>query len=331
MDPLTHAVTGALVAQSLAPEEHRFALALMGAGAGMVSDIDFVARKAPARLLFLKLHRGLTHSFLALPAIGACAAGCGVLLFDTPFWSTLAITALAALSHLVLDSIIHTTGIQWLWPWRRRFRVPLLLGLNPLTSSARCAERSLLVCLRCSMHSAVLSPMVLLLWTGFLVSLALPPWRLASQLTLGVATLYVGLCWVMRQRARGLLPSAGVFPAGFSPFSWLGVSRSDKGGFIVRATSPLSGRVDELHRYGPSEEGADVERGQGTETVSQLLETAVFPHVSRNGSILVWRDLAYAFSPSVSLFAARVELDGERVVREEFRERWDRQPEAREG
>jgi membrane-bound metal-dependent hydrolase YbcI (DUF457 family) len=277
------------------------------------------------------LHRGLTHSLLALPVVGACAAGCGVLLFGTPFWPTFAITALAALSHLLLDSTVHTTGIQWFWPWRRRFRVPLLLGLNPLTSSARCAERSLLVCLRCSMHSAVLSPVVLLMWSGFLVSVAVPFWAISSQLTLAAAAFYVGFCWVMRLRAQKLVPAAGVFPAGFSPFRWLGVSRSDDGGFSVRAIEPVSGQVTELHNYGPSEQGSDVERSQNTETVSQLLETAVFPHVSRSGSILVWRDLAYAFSPSVSLFAARVVLDGERVTHEEFRERWDHLPEEREG
>ena len=332
-------VTGALVAQSLAPEEHRWLTALVAAGAAVVPDLDFLARKASQKLLFLKLHRGLTHSLLGVPLIAGCAAGVALVLFGLPFVPTFAASALAALSHLVLDAVMHSTGLQLLWPWPRRLRLPLVVGLNPLTSSARCAERSLAVCMRCTMHSAVLSPLVLVLWAGFLGSLVpLGSYRVVSRLTLAVALGYLAASAALRLGARLVLrvhlartndpvKAASVFPASFSPFRWLGVTQTI-GGFTLLDIQPLSGRVTSMRRFGPTEQGADVNRSRETATVIEFLDNAVFPHVSRSGKALIWRDLAYAFSPTVALFTARIQLDGDRVVAEEFRERWDHLPEG---
>jgi len=330
-------VTGALVAQAMGPEEHRWTFALVAAGAAVVPDIDFLARKAPGKLLFLKLHRGLTHSLLAAPLIAACAAGAGRLLFGAPFWPLAAVCLVAALSHLVLDTIMHSTGLQWLWPWRRRWALPLVIGLNPLTSSARCGERSLLVCLRCTMHSAVISPLVLLLWLGYVAALLTPPWRLASQAALGAASLYVLLCALLRLRAAVLLwrrPSAapgraGVYPGSFNPARWLGVTVV-AAGYTIWSIDALSGAVEAQGSRGPSATGDPVQASRRTETVQEFMDNAVFPHaeIYGGGAVVIWRDLAFAFSPAVSLFAARIELapDGG-VDREEFRERWDRPPE----
>ena len=120
MDFVTHMATGALVAQSVCPPEHRWAFALVGAGAAVVPDIDFVARLGKNDLSFLKNHRGLTHSLLAIPLIATAAAASGNLLFDAPFWPLAATCVLAAFSHLVLDVTTHASGIAWLWPHRKR-------------------------------------------------------------------------------------------------------------------------------------------------------------------------------------------------------------------
>ena len=68
-------------------------------------------------------------------------------------------------------------------------------------------------------------------------------------------------------------------------------------------------------------------------TVEAFLDNAVTPHVTiyqlDGKPLVVWRDLAFAFSHEVSLFAARVLLDQKgQVTAEEFRERWDRPPES---
>ena len=347
MDPLTHMVTGALVAQTMAPEEHRFAFALVAAGAGMVPDIDFLARKAKKKLLFLKLHRGFTHSLVAVPIIALCAAGSGHLLFGAPFVLLAAASAVAALSHLVLDTIMHGTGLRLLWPSRRKTCLHLVVGLNPLTSSARCGERSLMVCMRCTMHSAVINPMVLLLWAGFAVSLVIPWWPALSSAIVGATLLYLLSCQVLRWRARRSLArhvrgagggeaeqesvSAQTFPASFNPGHWIGVT-AHTGGYRVWSVDAAGGSVEIIGEHGPSGGGQAVEQSRETETVQEFLANAVFPHATEypttKRTLVVWRDLAFAFSPVVSLFAARVELDADRIVKsEEFRERWDRPPE----
>ncbi len=345
MDPLTHMVTGALAAQALAPEEHRWAFALVGAGAGVVPDIDFLARKAKQKLLFLKLHRGFTHSLLALPIIGGCAAASGALLFGAPFWQLLGASVAAAMTHALLDVIMHSTGLKIFWPGQRGVSLHLVVGLNPLTSSARCGERSLGVCLRCTLHSSVLSPLVLLLWGGFLLALLLPGWRLLSVLTLALGGLYLLACQLLRGQAGRVLrrhlrqsqpgadpARARVFPASFDPTVWIGVVPLAEGYEVLKVRA-LTGRLQGLLAFGPSATGAQVAASRQTETVGEFLNQAVFPHASvypgREGKeLVVWRDLAYAFSPVISLFAARVELGPDRGVRaEEFRERWDVAPE----
>ena len=349
MDPLTHMVTGALVAQTMAPEEHRFAFALVAAGAGVVPDIDFVARKARQKLLFLKFHRGFTHSLVAVPIIALCAAGSGHLLFGAPFWLLAAASAAAALSHLLLDVIMHSTGLQLLWPARKKICVHLVVGLNPLTSSARCGERSLMVCMRCTMHSAVINPMVLLLWAGFGATLLLPWWQPLSSAIFGAMLLYLLLCQLLRWRATSALRrqvrrsggddaaaearSARTFPAGFHPGQWIGVTAHTRG---FRVWQVRAGEPEVIAEHGPSEEGPEVQQSRQTGTVEEFHNNAVFPHAtvypSGERTLVVWRDLAFAFSPTVSLFAARVELDSEHAVRaEEFRERWDRAPESISG
>jgi len=345
MDPLTHMVTGALVAQSVAPEEHRFAFALIGAGAGVVPDIDFLAKKARDHLLFLKLHRGFTHSLLASPIIGACAAASGSLLFGTPFWRLFAVALVASWSHVLLDLVMHAPGLRWLWPLKRKVSAHLVVGLNPLTSSARCGERSLTVCLRCTMHSAVLSPLVVLLWVGFLLSVGSPAWVLVSRLALGTALAYLVLCQVMRTRARVVLRAhlaaggrgdevagAEFSPASFRPWRWIGVTSHASGHRVWSVNLLAGGRVHVGVERGLSDDDERVRATRETPTVREFLENALLPHATLypvgDRTLVVWRDLAFAFSPTVSLFAVRVELDADqRVTAQEFRERWDPSPE----
>ena len=341
MDPLTHMVAGALVGQLFAPDDaNRFAFGLVCAGAGVVPDVDFVARKAKESLLFLKLHRGFTHSLFALPIIGVCAAGSGHFLFGAPFVPLLLGAMAAAASHLLLDVIMHATGLRIFWPARGKTSLHLVVGLNPLTSSARCGERSLGVCLRCTMHSALLSPLTVFLWAGFLVSLLVPWYGPASAAVLGLGGLYLVHARLMRGRARGILQARlerpaealEVYPGAFSPNVWVGVVSRETGHEVMRVHA-LRGTVEPLVSHGPADQGPEVEASRRTPTVEEFLANAVTPHAMvyqlEGRPLVIWRDLAFAFSSQVSLFAARVLLDGEgAVAAEEFRERWDRPPET---
>lgn len=70
MDPITHAISGALLATSAAPRQHSRAAALIGAIAGMAPDLDVFIRSAQDPLLNIEYHRHFSHA-LAFTPIGA--------------------------------------------------------------------------------------------------------------------------------------------------------------------------------------------------------------------------------------------------------------------
>jgi len=98
------------------------------------------------------------------------------------------------------------------------------------------------------------------------------------------------------------------------------------------AVDAWSRRCEPLARFARCLETPAVTASLQAETVQELRRRAVLLHAASvpraDGAIVVWRDLAFAASPVITLFAARVVLDGQgRVTAEEFLERWDRPPE----
>lgn len=70
MDPLSHAVTGSLLAQSLARRPEIRAAALLGALAGMAPDLDILVSSPTDPLLQIEYHRHFSHALAFVP-IGA--------------------------------------------------------------------------------------------------------------------------------------------------------------------------------------------------------------------------------------------------------------------
>ena len=66
MDPLTHALSGAILARSIpkSPIPHRYVWLLVAVA--MLPDIDFIL-KFFSDTTYLRYHRGVTHSLLMLP------------------------------------------------------------------------------------------------------------------------------------------------------------------------------------------------------------------------------------------------------------------------
>jgi inner membrane protein len=73
MDPFTHALSGAAVSRAFSrkqPAEGRFTARerlLLGAAAALFPDSDWIIRLFADELVYLNLHRGVTHSILMLP------------------------------------------------------------------------------------------------------------------------------------------------------------------------------------------------------------------------------------------------------------------------
>ena len=120
MDPVTHAVLGASLAQAACGRRLGRTAALAGAVAGVLPDADVFIRSAADPLVAVAAHRGFTHALVFVP-VGALVAvlpwllrpagragGRGLVL-----WLA---AAVAYLSHVLLDAAT-SYGTQLLWPF----------------------------------------------------------------------------------------------------------------------------------------------------------------------------------------------------------------------
>jgi len=74
MDPFSHGITGALLAQTAARPQHLRTAAAAGAIGAMLVDLDILIRSGSDPLLNLDFHRHFTHSLVFIPVGGLLAA-----------------------------------------------------------------------------------------------------------------------------------------------------------------------------------------------------------------------------------------------------------------
>ncbi|MDQ2070259.1 metal-dependent hydrolase [Natronospira bacteriovora] len=167
MDPFTHALSGAAIARATAPAqpaEGRFSVRerlLLGGGAALFPDIDWVIRLFADDLTYLNFHRGVTHSILMLPlwalllgwlaarfwrgrrdwreaafiiglGIGIHIAGDFITNYGTHLFAPLVWYPLAFPSTFIIDPWITLTllvGVLLAWRWDSRLAARLGLGL----------------------------------------------------------------------------------------------------------------------------------------------------------------------------------------------------------
>jgi len=301
------------------------------AGAALAPDLDFLARRL-GHIGLLKFHHTFTHSFIGVAALAAAWGALVALLLRIPWPLALAFAYLGALTHIGLDLILHNNGLMLWWPFSRRMvRGGWFLGLNPYTTSARCGERKLTVCLLCQANSVVRNRVTLLLVATVAAAAAVWPWRRGVSLAGFAVTLaYVLYVDFLKARAGRLAraamgPRLEVFPSSFGGRTWLAVRAGETAGTYAAATVDLRrGDVGQPRGHEPAAPSlADATRARPA--VTTFLENAIFPFAGAapNGRGVWWTDLAYDFAPDVTLHTLKIEFDekGE-VVAEEFRERW---------
>ena len=123
MDPLSQAVLGASLSQSLAKAKQQKSALLIGALAGMAPDLDVLIQSKTDPLLFLEFHRQFTHSLAFIP-VGALI--CALVFFFWIRWfrkgSGLSFRQIYLFSfagfatHGLLDACT-SYGTQLLWPF----------------------------------------------------------------------------------------------------------------------------------------------------------------------------------------------------------------------
>ena len=330
MDPVTHMIAGALAAQVAAPDEHRLAFGLVGAGAAAVPDLDFILDLAPKRLfrrsLGEQMHRGLSHSLIALPLIALVAAAAGTVVFQVAFTTLFEACVLALISHLVLDFIVCSSGLKLFAPfYHKRFGVPLLLGVDLMSRTTQCARKSFLVCSRCALNTTVHSPVAYGFVIGFVAALIVPRQAdLVAIMTfsgIGSYIVVVALCrnhgkrLTMRETVSDPPNRIGVYPKTWSGFSWHVVAAyPDRYGFFqVRL-----GKLQKIGDWSLSPESDLIVQSRATDSVQSFLHEAMWPYAKEErvngGHLVVWTDLAYAFYANDSLYSARVCFDSARRV-----------------
>ena len=134
MDPITHGLAGAAISYAFFGRRLGRHAAAIGALAGMAPDIDHFVSSESDPLLYVQVHRSLTHSFL-FALIGSLISAIPWLMRRRfrHEWKRIWACALPAyLSHCLIDAST-TYGTQLLWPFtNHRFGWDLIAVIDPL-------------------------------------------------------------------------------------------------------------------------------------------------------------------------------------------------------
>lgn len=224
MDPLTHALSGALAARAL-PAGRRPALSaravwVAGAASALFPDLDFVVRLVDT-LTYLNHHAGVTHSLLLWPLWSLLLAhGFAWLIRRREAWRAfLPITAAGIGIHIAGD-LITAYGVQLFAPFSAR-RYP---G---------------------DIQFVVDGGLFLILFAGVVLSLRWPNRRALPAVALALALLYVSGSALLRQQAlaladtyaaslNGAVLDRHVLPQPPSPLHWLLLVRTPDSVYSAR-------------------------------------------------------------------------------------------------
>lgn len=296
MDPVTHGLAGAVLAQAGFRQRYGYQAPLALTVGALLPDIDIFWSPAKS-VAALELHRGITHSFLG--AVGL-AVGLGFLLrFLGPEkrWATLSALSLFGIvvGHLFLD-LITSYGIQLYHPFSTaRPALDLVFIVDPFLTVP------LLVAF-----------VVGLLWQRSAA--------LVGRLAFGVVALYLGIMALNHSaavtsmdqvlRSHGVTPRrVEALPWPFNPLRWNGFAE-DGDRYWQGDIQLWRGRVG-LSPIPRGPENGAVARAQEHKDVQTFLWFARFPVVAfweeGNRAVVEYRDLRFAHSlRSRSPFVLRV-------------------------
>lgn len=285
MDPVTHGLTGAALANAGFRQRVGYQATLALTAGALLPDIDIFWSSAQS-VVALETHRGITHSFVG--AVGFAVALGFLLRFFGPEKRWVRLSALSLLGivfgHLFLD-LITSYGIQLYLPFSKaRPALDLVFIIDPFLTL------SLLAALGAALF-----------------------WRrsaaLISRLALGVMIFYLASMGVSQFAAvtgmRQLLQSQGVTPRRvealpwpYNPLRWQGFAE-DGDKYWKGDIQLWRGRIA-LTPVAKGPENGMVARARGQKDVQTFLWFARFPVVAfwQDGgrSVVEYRDLRFSQS-----------------------------------
>lgn len=317
MDPLTHALTGVMIAR-VAFRNRVPRAELLCAAAAVIPDVDLLSL-ALGPLTFAGFHRGATHSWLLAPALAAAVVAVARTFVKVPLGWGFAAALAGVASHLVLDWG-GTFGVRWFWPWSESWYglyIFPMLDLVPLTILA------------VGMAAPALSGLI----SDEIGARGGQRGRGAAIFALVVLALYGGARWEMRNRAMNLLESRiydGAVPrrtmavaATMNPLRWRGLVETplfsaDIPVRLWREFDPDSGEKI----YAPESPAVEAARRTATAArfggFSRWPVWRVTPAAEPEGAnIVTLQDLVFGNEPGQ--FEARMTVDASgRVLGESF-------------
>lgn len=228
MDPLTHVLSGALIARATAPRQQRTgALSLRasmaaGAAAAIFPDVDFALRIF-GTLEYLNWHQGLTHSLAMLPVWALLLAHLFARLSRGRYrWQSFLLPASLGLAIHIAGDAITAYGLMLLAPFSNvRYAVPVAFVIDPWITATIIA--------------------------GLVAAALLPHGRTAALMALIALGGYVGVLEQLRDRAVGIgsnhartqqLRDARVdaLPQPLSPMHWKVIVSTDDTYHVAHVT-----------------------------------------------------------------------------------------------
>jgi len=133
MDPITHAVVGLSIAVLMGEPVTISNPAVLGCIAGSVIPDGDIIMQLKGDYIYLKNHRGMSHSLPAMLVYAASITGLLCLIFGSiAIRKVFLFSLVGCLSHIALD-ITNSYGAQILWPLsKKRITLDLLLIYDPM-------------------------------------------------------------------------------------------------------------------------------------------------------------------------------------------------------
>lgn len=300
MDPLTHALSGALLLRATAPSPRpeaglplRIRVAA-GFVAAVFPDLDFVLRLFDT-LTYLNWHQGPTHSLLLLPVWAWLLSHLFSRFWGKYHWKIFYLPACLGIAIHIAGDLITAYGLMLFVPIStQRFYLPFAFVIDPWFSA--------------------------IIVAGLIVSWILPRSKIAATCSLAGLVGYIIFLWVLHDRALAVghdyvnaqsLHRAEVYvlPQPLSPFHWKIIIRSDETYHVALVNIRQSQRT--LLQYS----GVDLLKRMAAEY--QPLTEVSWQHMAQFGVALnesdlvreAWQHPAFASFRQFSIFPQLDRID----------------------